>query len=204
MFQYKTNRREALKASAALMGAGMAATVFGGLFQGCTTSSETALDWKPLFFTPEEAYTVGAFADHLLPATETPGAAEVGVSRFIDGLIQGCFGEDQKKAFNEGLKELNNACQEVNGKTFADCGADEKNKFFDAQEAQPMSGAQNLWGTDIVEGDKPTFYRQLKGLCLFGYFTSEKVGEEVLTYVPVPGKFEGCVPVESVGNISSI
>ena len=36
------------------------------------------------------------------------------------------------------------------------------------------------------------------------YFTSEKIGEEVLSYDPIPGRQEGCVPVEDVGNVWSL
>jgi len=39
---------------------------------------------------------------------------------------------------------------------------------------------------------------------LFGYYTSEKVGEEILSYDPVPGVFQGCIPLSDVGNAWSL
>ena len=35
---------------------------------------------------------------------------------------------------------------------------------------------------------------------LFGDYTSEKVGKEVLNYDPVPGSYQACIPLEDIGN----
>ena len=48
--------------------------------------------------------------------------------------------------------------------------------------------------------EPPVFYRQFKQLALVGYFTSTEVGEKVLAYDPIPGRFEGCVPLASLGG----
>ena len=46
-----------------------------------------------------------------------------------------------------------------------------------------------------------TFFHQIKELTVVGYFTSEIVGRTVLHYDPVPGRFQGCVPISEVGNV---
>jgi hypothetical protein len=35
---------------------------------------------------------------------------------------------------------------------------------------------------------------------VFGYFTSEQVGRNVLHYDPVPGRYDACVPIDEVGR----
>ena len=40
-------------------------------------------------------------------------------------------------------------------------------------------------------------------LVILGYFTSEEVGTNVLHYNPVPGRYNGCVPIEAVGQDTS-
>jgi hypothetical protein len=35
---------------------------------------------------------------------------------------------------------------------------------------------------------------------VLGYFTSEQVGRNVLLYDPVPGRYDGCVPIDQVGR----
>ncbi len=37
-----------------------------------------------------------------------------------------------------------------------------------------------------------------------GYYVSLEIEENVLTYLPVPGKFEGCIPLSEVGNAYSL
>jgi hypothetical protein len=47
-----------------------------------------------------------------------------------------------------------------------------------------------------------TFFHQIRELTLVGYFTSEPIGKEVLHYDPIPGRFQGCIPLSEVGNKS--
>jgi hypothetical protein len=37
---------------------------------------------------------------------------------------------------------------------------------------------------------------------IFGYYSSEKVGKEVLNYDPIPGGFDPCVPLDELGGKS--
>ena len=52
-----------------------------------------------------------------------------------------------------------------------------------------------------IEGEdnevEPFFYA-LKGITLLGFFTSEKVGEDVLNYLPIPGGYWGDVPMSEI------
>lgn len=36
---------------------------------------------------------------------------------------------------------------------------------------------------------------KLRQLVLLGYFTSEKVGREVTVYLPIPGEYDPCMPL---------
>ncbi len=37
-------------------------------------------------------------------------------------------------------------------------------------------------------------------MAIWAYFTSEEIGENVLSYDPIPGKYEPCKPLSEVGN----
>jgi hypothetical protein len=39
---------------------------------------------------------------------------------------------------------------------------------------------------------------------LVAYFTSEKIGKEVLKYDPIPGEFNGQVPLSEIGGMWSL
>lgn len=192
------DRRTALKQSALLMGYGMSASVFSGMLTGCEV--ETGDDWKPEFFSQAEGAFVAEIAEHILPATDTPGAKELLVHRFLDKVIANTFTEEAQEAFRTGLASLDGACVSLTGKPFVEGGKKERDEFLSSQEAKELKPDQYLWGNKIASGGEPNFYRQLKGLCLFGFFSSEAIGKNVLNYVPVPGKYIGCVPLEEIGN----
>ena len=192
------DRRTALKQSALWMGYGMAASVFSGALTGCVV--DTGDSWKPEFFSQEEGDFIAEIAEHILPATDTPGAKALLVHRFLDKVIANTFSEEAQKEFREGLTSLGQACKNLTGKSFTEGGQKERDDFLTSQEEKELKPDKYLWGNKIASGGEPDFYRQLKGLCLFGFFSSEAIGKNVLNYVPVPGKFIGCVPLEEIGN----
>jgi hypothetical protein len=42
--------------------------------------------------------------------------------------------------------------------------------------------------------DDNHYFRMMKELTLLGYFTSEIGSTQARRYVPVPGRYEGCIP----------
>jgi hypothetical protein len=47
---------------------------------------------------------------------------------------------------------------------------------------------------------KPSFFRTFKELTLVGYYTSEIGATRELHHAPVPGRYDGCVPLAQVGR----
>ncbi|MCK5677686.1 MAG: hypothetical protein KAH72_04355, partial [Flavobacteriaceae bacterium] len=83
--------------------------------------------------------------------------------------------------------------------------------YFDLsdEKTQEILKEQKL-PIDELRNDKKDLYLMYKFLfsvryyTLYGYYTSEKVGEEVLSYDPVPGVFKGCIPLKEIGNSWSL
>jgi hypothetical protein len=44
--------------------------------------------------------------------------------------------------------------------------------------------------------DNKAFFLMMKGLTVTGYFTSEIGATQALEYLPIPGKFEACIPLK--------
>lgn len=63
-----------------------------------------------------------------------------------------------------------------------------------AQSGRMESGSSRPMEPKTEEGIP--FFKMMKELTLLGYFTSEPGATKALAYVPVPGKFEGCVPLK--------
>lgn len=53
------------------------------------TSQPTAATpaWKPAFFNPHQNDTIVEFSDLVIPATDTPGAKDALVNRYLDKLL---------------------------------------------------------------------------------------------------------------------
>ncbi len=195
-------RREALQYCTALMGYGFAASVAGFSLSACREDSSST--WTPVFMTNDEIEFVSAFADTLLPATDTPGASDVAVVATLDTIFQSCFTSEQQTEVRAGIESLDQRCLAMHSAALAKCDPDQRVRIFTEWEKDSADSNKYLWGNVIVDGGEPPFYRKLKGMCLMAYFSSEKIGEEVLNYDPVPGQFSGCIPLSEVGRSWSL
>lgn len=137
--------------------------------------------------TAAHAAIVGAVADRILPRTDTPGAADVDVPAFIDLLYRGFMTQAERKILADGLTGVDAAAKAAHGGAFATLTPDRQDTVLRA-----IARAE--------EGTDQGFFRLIRSATILGYFTSEPVGRNVLHYDPVPGRYEGCVPIEQVGR----
>ncbi len=79
------DRRIALKNMGLALGYTVATPTIISLMQSC--AQDTAPQWTPAFFSPEEGVVLMQLADLILPKTDTPSATEVGVHRFLDRYV---------------------------------------------------------------------------------------------------------------------
>lgn len=187
-------RRDAIKRTALIMGYTVSVSALAGIMQGCNvepTGSTPDAIWKPSFFSDIQIKNLAEAAERILPKTETPGAKDVMVHRFIDELMKSIFKPEDSKAFAAGLDKLEADAQSAHNKSFAD--------LEDAQKDALLTTAMNnaeMENEKNPDAETPPFFTALKELTFTGFFTSEKIGKEVLVYDPVPTKFEGCIPLE--------
>lgn len=173
---FRINRRRLLGSSAVMLltwgsPSARAAIVKGGLpwkaGSADPPAAVTPTGWK--HFTPQEAATVEAFVDRLIPSDpETPGGKECGCAVFIDRQLAGPYGRFDgyymSGPFQEGTKQqgpqspvtpaqsyrkalaaLDGACRsKFGGKTFADLADDQKDEVIKGLE----DGTFKLEGTN--------------------------------------------------------
>ena len=53
---------------------------------------------------------------------------------------------------------------------------------------------QKAYAKDKKKEADPHYFTLMKQLTLLGYFTSEPGATKALRYVPVPGRFDACIP----------
>lgn len=185
-------RREAIKRTALLMGYAVSASAIAGVMGGCQADTKTPeAIWKPKAFSDVQIKTLQEAAERIVPATEgIVGAKDVKVDRFIDELAAGFYKPEEVARFKTGLDKLEADAMQAHAKSFANLDA----TIQDDMLTKLMNKAKGA-----KEDDHPFFF-DLKGATLLGYFTSEEVGENVLNYDPVPGGYNGCMPMEDVPN----
>ena len=179
-------RREAIKRAALFLGVAISPSLLTGVMQA---QSAPAAGAKPVYLTAKQFEIAAAVAERILPRTDTPGAADVGVPAFIDLMFGKFMNADEKKLLAAGLAEVEAAALTAHQRGFAQLSA--------AQQDALLKGI-----AEVSQTKEKTFFHQFKELTVVGYFSSERVGKTVLHYDPVPGRFDACIPLAEVGNVS--
>jgi hypothetical protein len=186
------NRRDALRYTGLALGYATTAGSLAAMMQSC--QADVASDgWTPSTLSQDQVDLVAELAETLLPATDTPGAKDVFVHRYIDEYITGFLNEENRSQTMTAMASLESYLNEAGASNFVSLSADERNEVLSALNKAALSAES----PDEVQGA----YLQLKRLVIDTYFTSEKIGEEVLAYVPIPGPFQSCIPYEEVGKV---
>lgn len=187
------DRREAIKRTSVLLGGTLSAPVIAGLMKGCTPAGEV-IDWKPVFFTDEQAKAISVIADVFIPTTDTPGAKEVGVPQFIDTMANLTYDEEYQGKLRNGLDEFLNMIKTEKQKPFDELDAEVKIQLVGDLNKEAVATVP------LPPPEERSFLLLIKELIILGYCMSEVGASKVLQYDPVPGAYIGCVPYEEVGG----
>jgi hypothetical protein len=196
------NRRDALRKTGMLAGSAVAIPSLFSLLQSC--SQTPRLNWTPIFLDENQASFISSFVDTILPKTETPGALDVKTDIFLDLVYAKTYGPEAQEKVKGDIDQFNADCKTKFGKVFAELSAEDKVACLKDQEANTTTFNRGVWGTAVGEQKPVGFYRQLKSQVLWGYFSSEEIGKNVLNYDPIPGEYLGCIPVSEVGKVWSL
>jgi len=183
-------RRKALQLSAGLIGGAMAIGS-SALVYGCKTDSSDG--WKPAFLDKSQLNLIAELAETIIPRTDTPGAKDALVHRFIDSQLAGYMSKDVQGMFTDGIKGIDELSKSLGGKGFVDADATLRTQVMDAliKDAEEHRAAKK-------EG--PPTFDALVDLVKNAFFNSEVCAKNVLKYDPSPGEYIGCYPLEKVGG----
>jgi gluconate 2-dehydrogenase gamma chain len=141
-----------------------------------------AADYTPRFFTIDEYRLVALLASLIIPTDDTPGAAEAGVSEFIDTMV--AYDVPLQPRFRGGLAWLDASTRLRHGRRFDALGRDEQ-----IAALEPLAyAAKHRDG----EEEGRHFFALMREYTVMGFYTS-RVGLEQLdapglqTYAESPG-----------------
>lgn len=196
------NRRKAIQNTGLLAGASVMLPSFLTLLQSC--SEEPRLDWQPLFLTADEAKFISTFVDTILPRTDTPGALDVKADMFMDKVFAMTYDEGGQAKIRADIAQFNADCKQNFGDVFINLKKEKQVEALKAAEANAGTFNGSVWGTAVGTQQPVGFYRSIKSMTLWAYFSSEEIGKNVLSYDPIPGMYQGCIPLSDVGNSWSL
>lgn len=160
------NRREALERMALALGASL------GVPTVARAAAEAILAdrYVPRALTPAQLEQVATIVDEIIPRTDTPGARDAGVHRFVDTMLAEYYTKPERDQFITRLESV----------------ASSTNLHATLEQLDR-------------EGRDP-FFRMMKQLTIRGYYTSQLGATKELRYVQVPGRYDGCVPFPTGGR----
>lgn len=147
-------------------------------------------DWKPAFLNDQQNETLIALSDVILPTTDTPGAKEALVNRFLDLLLSIEPAESQRR-FTEALASMDAESQKQFGKDFREL-ANADQIWLLTPWSYPADS--DPWiGEDSSSSSAQKHFLRLKRLISYAYYGSE-IGQKELGWDGefTHGPYEGC------------
>jgi gluconate 2-dehydrogenase gamma chain len=171
----KLNRRRFIKVAAAAMTAGASISCWkaGG-------------PWR--FLTADEARTLAAICDQIIPEDPDPGAVAANVVNYIDLQLCGFF-RNRRNIYRQGITEIDQRSMARYGKKFADLPCEKQTEYLTALDRNDSSN-----GTSLQQ-----FFRLVVSHTMQGFYGDPRHGGNLnrvswkmlrLPYPPVRGRYD--------------
>lgn len=104
-------------------------------------------------------------------------------------MVRDCYKPEDQEVFIEGLSKVNDESDKMYKKNFMELDAKQRTAVLTALDVE-----QRKYAEEKEEGQPNHYFRMMKELTLLGFFTSEVGATKALRYLPVPGRYDGCMP----------
>ena len=171
------SRRKALKNTISYFGLSLISpTLVSGVLSGCKIDNSE--EWVPKKIDISNLNYIIEWIDIIIPETDTPSASKAMVDRFIDEMIEGFLSKNEINIIDSGIEYL---------KSQSFLKKDDKEKI----EFVSKMSRDNQWSP---------FFNLMKNMTVLGYFNSEVGATMAANYDKIPGKYEGCIPINKYGG----
>lgn len=181
------DRRDALKRIALLSGGVLSASTVSAVLSGCG-SAATEAAYQTL--NSVEAQMLDVLVEGIIPTTDTPGAREAGVTRFIDDAMTHVMDPEDADFLRRGLSDASARAQFLNETPLLEATPEQTGRVL--QDLMDDPGEQ-------VSREGHSFFGELRQLTIAGYYTSE-IGstQEHRVQMSFP-EYNGAVPYQEIG-----
>ena len=193
------NRREFLQCAAILISGASASQLGFTLSVEQTTYLASAPNYNTTavdYFSPAQRKIVAAMTEVIIPRTDTPGALDANVPRYIELMAANWLNEEEKAIFSVGLHDMETRIPQEYGAAFDQLSAAQQLQIMEALEEDASDSPWYEFANVMREfiSDAP-FICQVKELTIWGFFTSQEGASQVLRYDPMPMYFDGDIPL---------
>ena len=182
------HRRNAIKQLASFCGLALSATSLDLI--AASAKTKNTLEASPGLLNANQLALIRQLGEVIIPTTETPGAIAAGVHTFISHYAADAFSLQEQQQLLLGLEKIEKASKKLWHKTFI--------KASSKQQISLLTDMEKAQGE--FDSHDRIFFKQLKGLVIFGYYTSEIGATQELAYLAIPGGFKGDVKFTTVGK----
>jgi hypothetical protein len=131
----------------------------------------------------EQQAMVTEIAEMIIPETDTPGATSVKVPQFVDLILTEWATDEERSVFLAGLADIDARAATLGAPRFVGLTGAQKTELLTALDA----ARRDKTGAGAA-------FARLKGLTVYGYFTSQPVQERILKRQMYFPSYQGNVP----------
>jgi len=136
------------------------------------------------FYTGDEMALVSRVSDLIIPRTETPGALDVNVAGYLDGLMSDWASAETQRAHRAALARLRADLDSAVGVPFERAAQEAAEDALAELDARAFEIDQSMEG-----------YRRFKGWITQAYFATEGGAVQELKWVALPGRWDPSVDI---------
>jgi Gluconate 2-dehydrogenase subunit 3 len=154
-------------------------------------------------FTAEDVALLDEIAETILPETSTPGAKAAKTGAFMAMMVTDTYTDENQRVFRDGIGQLQDACRAATGGTFMQATPAQRLTLLEALDREQKTAMEERLNAPrsrfppaepIPEDLPPHYFRLMKELALFGYFTSEIGYTKAMRYREAPGSYDPNAP----------
>lgn len=169
------DRRDALKAISLILGG----TVIGSRnFLSGQINEDTDVFAKR--FTIADITLLDEVGETIIPATpDSAGAKAAEIGAFMKETVSSIYSDGQRSVFLTGIGKLNQFSEMRAGRPFVKLSPEERYGLL----------------LELEKDESADYYRMMKQLTLWGYFSSEIGATQAQNHLPIPGRWDPCIKV---------
>ena len=192
------------------------ALVAGGtvLLPSCLKSTgQASVHLKHLNINADQEKLIADICETIIPKTNTPGAKDLNLPRFVLKMVDDCTKKKDQIAFMTGLGEFNELVKKKHNNNFSDLSPKEREQVLADLEKSGKPAAEQSRGIkpvsesgkslDVVKKkpDVPPltlFYNTIKQQTIFGYTNSQYFMTKQIVYELIPGRYNAHFPAKNL------